>query len=485
MESSPKRIILREFNRTEVCLESDPGAQKVTLPDGGHYFYKPKLTESERARRDNKPLWVTRVFSAYPLVMKADGSPWDEVNAWILSRLDGEFDFDMSTYRLKAEDLQQYRNFVDSRGFDWLDFPVNKLQRPTYRHRGYLNVEIDTGSIAESTAQRRQGNVIAFYRWLINQGYFKPAFTAWEEGDVYIPMKDRLGRAKIKRVKTTDASIKRHRTENAYDPYIDDGGKLRPLSKEEQDWIAEALNHCGNTEMTLIHAIALTTGARMQTILTIRKKHILEAILRGKTVLLPCGSDGIDTKGNVKLTLQFPRWLMEQLRVYALSDRAKKRRLKAPGGDFDEQYLFLSERGTPLYDAKVEKRRKIHREIGSDSSGRKLKHVKNGQGVRQYIKEFILPYIHEKYDPEFHYQFHDLRATFGMNLVDERQPQMNSGELTYTAVLLEVQARMCHKSPTTTELYLQYRKKRKLFDAAQDGWEGKLQGLVDLMMVAA
>lgn len=50
-----------------------------------------------------------------------------------------------------------------------------------------------------------------------------------------------------------------------YSEYIDDSGKLRPLPKDEQVALIQALKAIGNTEMTLAFFLALATGARLHT----------------------------------------------------------------------------------------------------------------------------------------------------------------------------------------------------------------------------
>ena len=84
------------------------------------------------------------------------------------------------------------------------------------------------------------------------------------------------------------------------------------------------------------------------------------------------------------------------------------------------------------------------------SGGKKLYHVKNGQAVRAYRKDFITPYIRKSHDPLFSCRFNDLRASFGMNLVEELRPGMDALELTYSKVLQTVQSRMCHNFPVVT-----------------------------------
>lgn len=470
MASKTSRFVLPRFSATETCAAASLGANKVELPDGSSYFYKPKLLPNEELRTDGKPAWNPREFSVYPIVMTADGTPWDEANAWILSSIEDQYVVKMPTYRGKAEDLQHLRNFIDDRGIVWTDFPVLKQMRPLYRYQAHLNVELELGAMTPSVAKRRMSTAVNFYRWLIRQRLFVPANPPWEERKISFSVTNSYGRNTLIHKTTTDVSIKNVKVRDPYDPFIEDGGKLRPLPAQEQGWIIGALAHLRNTEQTLIHALALSTGGRIQTILTIRKHHVLREYRNGDA-RLRCGpGTGIDTKGDVPLTLLIPDWLMNALRTYALSARAIERRKNAPGGDVDEQYLFLSVRSAPMYEASQKQ---------FSTEGKAVRHVKNGQAVRMYMKDYVIPFIRKHYDAKFRYKIHDLRASFGMNMVDEMTPRMDRGEVTYTQVLSEVMARMNHSSPVVTERYLQYRRKRKFFEAAQDQWEGKLQDLVN------
>lgn len=470
------RIVLREFTVSETCAPDDPGAVRVDLPDGSGYFIRQKLLQTEKLRPDGKPSWTPRNFTVYPIVVKGDGTPWDEANVWILSSLEHQHTFTMSTYRTKAEDLQHFQNFIDTREFDYLVFPDAKQSRPTYRYRGFLNVAVQADGMARTTAARRMSNVINFYRFLINNKLFAPENPPWIEADAFMPVVNSVGVSSIIKTKTTDVGINNVTSDNPYADTIADGEKLRPLPRKEQAWIIEALSHLRNTEQTLIQVLALTTGARIQTVLTIRKRHIMQQY-RDADVQLQCGpGTGIDTKGNKLLTIQIPRWLMNCLRTYVMSARAVNRRIKALGGDIDDQYLFLSERSAPMYEAK---------ERQNQSGERKIRHVKNGQAVRAYMKDYIIKYIQDKHDPQFSYRFHDLRASFGMNLVDDLKLKMDAGEMTYTQVLAYVQARMSHSSPVTTDRYLRYRENRALFENAQDQFEIKIEAMIEKVMVAS
>ncbi|HJW25892.1 MAG TPA: hypothetical protein VJ576_13430 [Rhodocyclaceae bacterium] len=471
-----RKTVLPSFVATDLADAGDPDAIQVTIPPssqtaGGHYFVRPQRIERESFRRDGKPTWMPHRFNLYPVVLDADGVPWAEANMWILDMLEGVTAPSMATYASIAEDLAGYRRFLDETGVEWLHFPTHKLQRPTYRFNGHLKHLIQNDEIAPSTAKRRMATVIRFYRWLQEEEFFAPANAAWKASDRFVEFTDLHGLKRSKTVITTDVSIRVTKQENPYDGTIDDGGKLRPLPQEEQEWLLDALLSLGNTEMTLIHLFGLLTGARIQTVLTFRLKHALldTGCTEGDMLRLPVGpGTGIDTKNNKKLVIHIPLWFHRMLRTYALSDRAKGRRARAAGGDGADQYLFLSIRGAPLYTAEGQ----------VFDAANTVRHAKVGQGVRQYIKERIIPFIRATFGvPSFHYRFHDTRATFGMNLVDEWMKLVETGQATLKDVMDFVQARMGHTSSATTERYLNYRSRLKLVRAAQDGWEARLEEL--------
>ena len=92
-----------------------------------------------------------------------------------------------------------------------------------------------------------------------------------------------------------------------------------------------------------------------------------------------------------------------------------------------------------------------------------LHHAKTGQAVRQFITEKVIPFIRQRFDaPNFNYKFHDLRASYGMNLTDAQLELVSNGERSLHEAREFVKIRMCHESSATTDLYLQYRSNLKL-----------------------
>lgn len=334
------------------------------------------------------------------------------------------------------------------------------------------------GEIGGTTARRRMSAIIAFYTWLNDEGVLIPDNAPWIASDQYLDLIDSKGLKFTKRVTTTDISIKVVKQTDPYDGTIEDGGMLRPLTLVEQGWLMDALISLGNTEMTLIHLFALLTGARIQSILTFSVQHV-RMDLKDPTqaeLRIPIGpGSGIDTKNNKRMVLHIPVWFYQMLRTYALSERARLRRGLADGGDTDNQYLFLSVRGAPMYQSKEDAQ--------SFDESNNLRHAKTGQGVRQFMTERVIPLIRSKFNvPNFHYKFHDTRASFGMNLTDFQLGLVARGEATLHQAREFVKSRMCHESSATTDKYLQYRNNLKLVRAVGASYESHLQDLAKRVM---
>ncbi len=474
MTLQARKILLPSFTLTEVCNSDYAGAAvQLSLKDEPlGYSTRPV----NRGSQHNEAELFS--YNLMPVVVDQNSVPWGEANIYLLSRLTDSIAPSMSTYAGIADDLSAYRRFLDETAIDWLAFPSQKLSRPTYKYNARLRHAVAAGEIAAATARRRMGAVISFYRWLKADGVLPTENALWKESDRYIELKDAHGFKFTKKVITTDVSIRVAKQEDPYDGKINDGGKLRPLAQEEQEWLLDALASIGNTEMTLIHLMGMLTGARIQTILTFRVRHALLELddIHGGELRFPIGpGTGIDTKNDKQMVLHIPIWFYKMLRTYVHSDRAKKRRERATGGDNENQYLFLSVRGVPFYRCKEESR--------AYDATNTLRHNKVGQAVRQFITEQVIPFVRTKYGARnFHYQFHDTRATFGMNMTDHQLKLVEQGKTTLKEVREFVKTRMGHESAATTDLYLQYRSNLKLVRWVGVEYESHLKKLSERAM---
>lgn len=472
-----RKILLPRLVVTEVASAEAPNTQRIELPDGQAYCVHPICPEGADSRLDGKPRWMGSRFNLFPVVLDKAGAPWAEANIYILARLEGVLSSAMSTYAGIADDLAAFRRFLDEQNIDWTNFPAHKLSRPTYRYNGHLRLAVAAGEVGLTTAKRRMSSVIGFYNWLQSEGVLTPNNPPWKAQDRFIELKDAKGLSYSKQVTVTDVGIHIPKHTDPYAGTIDDGGALRPLTLEEQGWLMAALLTQGNTEMTLIHLFGLLTGARIQTALTFRVRHVLLELedQNLSEIRFPVGpGTGVDTKNNKRMVLHIPRWFYEMLRTYALSERARRRRCRAEGGDTEDQYLFLSVRGAPLYQSKAE--------TEDFDETNELRHAKAGQGVRQFIAERVIPYIQKHYCSTFKYRFHDTRASFGMNLTDHQLALVARGEITLHQAREFVKVRMGHESSATTDRYLQYRSNLKLVRQVAQDYSAHLRNLSDRAM---
>jgi hypothetical protein len=469
-----RRTTIWQLELTEVVDHGTPGAKRVSLntPEGSVVYYTvPIVDPGTGNRRDERPRWIAGTFPLFPVVRLADDAPWAEANVWLIDVMESKSSPNMLTFAGVADDLAAFRRFLDVEEIDWLTFPLNKRHRPTYRYSAAIKLAVQAGELSPSVAKRRMGTVVRFYRWLMSEAGLKLANSPWVESDRFIEFKDQNGFGRLVGVKTTDLSMNIRRAEDPWEDHIQDGGRLRPLPSSEQSVLLQSLASLGNTEMTLVHLFALLTGARTQTVLTVRMRHVLRkpTEFHGNDIRLACGpGTGIDTKGGVKGVLHLPRAFYERLYIYVHSDRARRRRQLAVGGDHPDQPLFLSHRGAPLYETREAR--------GPARTGPQIRrHVKTGQAVRQFIKDELLPKMRAQLgNPMYEFSFHDLRATFGLNTIDA----MTVNETKYTRALDQLRQLMWHARLSTTEGYLSYRENRRLFDAVQDGWGAHLSSLV-------
>jgi integrase len=127
-------------------------------------------------------------------------------------------------------------------------------------------------------------------------------------------------------------------------------------------------------------------------------------------------------------------------------------------------YLFITKSGSPYYTAT------------KDRETIKSRTLPKGEAVRLFISRQLLPCLRQ-YHPKIKLSFHDLRATFGMNLLEDKLDQVKPTIGNYDLVLRYVQDRMGHARLETTERYLKYRDKLKIFTHTQSEFESYVQSL--------
>jgi hypothetical protein len=376
-----------------------------------------------------------------------------------------------------AQGLRAYREFLDDFELDWADFSaVDKYLRPTYLYKTHLQSLIDSGDIKHSTASNRMNVVVGFYRFLGDheQLGFRAQNAPWVDRTIGLEYRDSRGFKQVKEITSADVSIRVPKRDYAWDRRIDDGGKLLPLSQAEQVALVQVLKRLGNREYELMHYISLLTGARIQTVLTLRwgAFETPPDQVNQWPLKLQCGpGTGIDTKRDVPdVFLAIQRELYEWLHTYAISERARRRREKSALKQAPINYLFLTSQGGAYYESKDD------RNAQRDSSEPLKRSSPTGQNLRSFITAYVIPGV-RKTIPDFRYQFHDMRATFGINWVDAVLKDGDTRQR-FTWARDQLRKLMWHKSATTTDRYIDYRHHLQHLEKAEAGWNDGLLQLI-------
>lgn len=405
----------------------------------------------------------------FPILLNEDGSLWKYGNLYLLHRLKTYIKPSHKTLEYICLDLKCFKEYCESSNIDYLKAD-RKVLRPTYKYREYLQDLFREGKISPNLLKRKMNVVVNFYKYLINNEKFKFKFKLWDSNITSISYLDTQGFLHYKDVEIIDVSkIPNTKNQDLFDDSIVDGSRLSPLEKDEQISIISALKNLANIEMTLSFTIALLTGARMQTVFTLRRVHFeKEPLPKENTIKIKVGyGTSCDTKYNKIYHLFFPIALYNMIRVYINSERANKRKLKSKHifTDDKHQYIFLNNRGTPYYVSNIDPYRKLY------------KYPPNGNTVRRFILSTLNNEL-LKNGKKIDFSFHDLRATFGLNLLDYYMQFVKEKEISLTNILLLIKERLGHSHISTTEKYLNFRKKHKIKEMAQDSFEEYLWSLI-------
>lgn len=453
-------------------------AHRVLIPEFRLLQFRYPNPKNEAAL-DGQPSYVTAsneegYYPNFPVIIQGNGEPWRIGNLYLTTKLQRESGYESRTFRGIADHLLNFLRFLEDVDLDFLHLPENIRLRVTFRYHRHLIELRDLGKITTNTASARINAIAVFYRSIVNWSLIKkeeilnpPFETVFKK----IAITSGLGFQNTINVESHNLAIKSPQGQR-HPEQIMDGGSLRPLALNHQIAVLKALLS-SSREYQLLFYFALFTGARIQTAGTIRVWH-LHGTLDGDGYLrLTVGSGTfIDTKRGTPLTLLVPGWLVRDMIIYSRSPEAVKRRNRSFYGDTDENYLFLSKNGVPFYTSKKElydrQNPLVSRntQLTDRASGVSMQ---DGGSIRQHIIEILLPRI-RKETPDFQsFSFHDLRATFGMNLLESQLKYL--GNKSITTALDYVQQRMGHRDKATTMQYLNYKSRLEWKSQIQNEFE--------------
>lgn len=412
----------------------------------------------------------------YPFLFHKNGDPWFEANSYFLCLVEDKTLTNRPTdeIRRRASKLLDYLTFCEDEGLDWLDFSGRRpALRPTYKYFAHLAHE---GARSAAVINQYTGVVYDFYRFVSSNWHDIDMQRVDTVKEVKFLIKSLFGANKVVAAEKRSQTKPKPPQSSVSIGYIrEDGEDLRPLSNTE---LAELMKMLKGKEWSalerLILLVALITGARKQTVLTMRMKHLKRFTpnnLQGDgTYLLHAGpGTGMDTKKDRSQRLHLPRQLAEELLVLANSPMMKVRRAKLRAhlakeysGLFmedDDIYLFLSDQGGCYYMAKDDPRYPV------------VKSRPTGQ-VTDTIKRKLLQKTSDKFPKDFSY--HWLRATFAFQLYQRLRELIAAGIMQSGDDIDFIRERMHHASREMTEHYLQLFKMLPQKLVVQEFYEGKL-----------
>lgn len=406
------------------------------------------------------------VIREFPIMIRGDGTPWDLGNLYLMGKFTEMAKLAppvIETLRSIAKQLVMYLRWIEhlrAEGQDVheLQFPDEEERRVTWAYYRYLKrlLRQTNQPISLSVAKARMQAVIGFYRGLLAWNLVSDSAIknpAYQSNLIGIPMVSSVGLRFMKTVETTNFKIPKPQRKRL--GVINDGGSLRPLTEDEQSLVLEQLKENGNRAFQLMCLLALYTGARIQTIGTLRVKDIYDLLKKtpknGEVLLRVGDGTGVDTKKQKRYRLHIPIELVRMLRDYIESEECKERRALSFYGESGENYIFLASNGSPFYTSASEI---VDRQEGQFSKrisarDRVTFTIQKGNAVRNYLSRLIRD-IRQKH-PDFNaFRFHDLRATYGMNWVRDADA---SGA---KDIRDELKHRMGHTNFDTTQNYLNY-----------------------------
>ncbi|WP_180175101.1 site-specific integrase [Acinetobacter sp. YH01022] len=425
--------------------------------------------------RDKNNEGLKSYVAQFPVIIESNGQIWRLGNLYFISYMLSSTDISGTSLKSVAIDLLDYYKFIVRNELSFFSFPkINKL-RATFLYRNYLLNEFYERRIHKSTASRRINRTVDFYNRLLTDGFMTSKDfdnEPFERILKKITLNNKFGSDFQKIVNSSDIAINTQKKNVFYDAIHDDG-RLRPMTDNQQKNFLEFLHRNSNRQLQLICYFSLTTGARLQTICTLRVKDIKSLMSQLKKSnshkqavhLRVGGNTGIDTKRNKEIILEVPYKLIIALNNFINSEEWEARASKNYYGATDDGYVFIAKSGLPYYTS-----RKEIIDVKNDIN-RKQETIRRGESVIKNTTSLIKK-IQENYEYFPNFSFHDLRATFGMNYLKA----LVNANLDKDQCLIILKNAMGHDNIETTLNYLNYRDVTNEFYKTQEYLENSLFG---------
>lgn len=308
-----------------------------------------RFTPMREAIEDGIARWefdkLGRRIDKLPQIFWDSGEPWSEANHWALIKALSTVGGKIKTVLSLMKHLTPYASWLESTGMDWRHFPMRMTDRAIVQFRGELIRQRDElGVLAPSTATSRMAAVIQFYRHAQIYGFVGQSSPMWRDRQVLHRFFDPVGFERTMLRISSELAIPNRRR---IGEQLEDG--LTPLRPEHSAMLLDFTQRAGLQELHLMLSIGLLTGARIETISTLRVKNIEGALpddsMHGFYRVRVGPGTGVNTKFDVSGDLLVPDFLMDALKRYAYSMRRLRR--QALASDKNRGRLFLTVKGNP------------------------------------------------------------------------------------------------------------------------------------------
>lgn len=417
-------------------------------------------------------------FYNFPFLVESDGTPWYDGIRFVLHLVKTSMhsaECLSQAQRRKVSHLIDFKNWCNDEHVNMYDFSHRfAMKRPTYKYFSYLL----TLNISAENVNQRTSTIFQFFEFHSSRLGIDMSRVD-QVMDTFIAYKTSTGLEQVTKVRKRKlTATKKVKNFTKLNYVLDEGEELQPLKNQHCIQLYRALNSSGiRVDERLIFELSLSTGARKQTVLTLRLKHVNQFnphnLHSDSCYRIQCG-DGtdIDTKNGKRLTLVIHEQLAEKLRIYINSDEAKNRRkkfVKRFGNNIfqnpDDIYVFIGERGDCRYMSKTDPR---HNYTYSRPNGRSISNV-----VVKLKK--ILPM-----DFPNSYIFHWNRATFALHLYQRLSTLHESNKISFDELIGFIQNALGHSDPQTTLKYLKLFRNEDQLLKMQMEWEHFLFPLNEL-----
>lgn len=389
--------------------------------------------------QDGEVTWerdpLHRVIKSLPMIFWADGTPWNEANHWAHERAT-EGCVELKTVQGQMSHLHKYAEWLELPDSpDWRHFPMNRADRVLVKWKKYLiDCRDKHGVLAPTTTTARMNSCISFYRHCSVNRFIGRDAPKWKDIPVVIKYHDAVGFERSLSRITTDVSIK---CRVAKRTVVEDG--LLPITGEHMVQLLEFATLNSSPELLLMLKIGFFTGARVQTICSLKvgnlERAVPDTVVSGlwRIAVGPGSRPHVETKFDVSGNLLIPEQLLNELKTYAYSTRRMKREAVSPVEN--KGLLFITSRGNPY-----ERKDDAKRSSAINSEMVTLRRAASSAGL--------------KFMSNFH--FHQTRATYGTQLMRILLPLGN-----LQAALEFVRNAMFHKEVSTTMTYIKFIEKTK------------------------